>query len=277
VSVPLIDEVMARSPKAICQLAPTGGSTNLIVNHRRSPFDNQRLRKAMTLAIDRQGIIDIVSAGKASISGAMMPLPEGGWGMPTEMLMALPGYGGDLAERRTLARKIMASLGYGPEKRLKVKVTTRDFQTFKDPAVLVVDQLNQIYFDAELEIIESAVWYSRVIKHDYSIGLNLKGSGVDDPDINLVENYSCQSERNYTSYCNPEVENLIERQSRETEVAARKAIVWQIERILADDAARPIIMHNRAATCWHPHVKGHVLHENAMYNNWRFENVWLNK
>jgi peptide/nickel transport system substrate-binding protein len=275
VTVPLIGDVLARSPGAICQLAPTGVSTNLIVNRSKPPFDNEQLRKAMTLAIDRQGIIDIVSAGKASISGAMMPLPEGAWGTPREMLMALPGYGGEVAERRAEARAIMQKLGYGPQHRLKVKVSTRDFQAFKDPAVLLVDQLNQIFFDAELEIIESAVWYSRITKHDYAVGLNLTGSGVDDPDVTLVENYSCQSERNYTGYCNPRVDELIARQSQEADVAARKQIVWQIERLLVEDAARPIIMHNRAATCWHPRVKGHVLHENAIYNNWRFENVWL--
>jgi peptide/nickel transport system substrate-binding protein len=143
--------------------------------------------------------------------------------------------------------------------------------------VLLVDQLNQIYFDAELEIIESAVWYSRITKHDYAVGLNLTGSGVDDPDVNLVENYSCKSERNYTSYCNPLVEKLIEQQSQETGVTARKKIVWQIEKILVEDAARPIISHNRAATCWHPYLKGLVLQQNAIYNNWRFEDVWLDK
>jgi len=277
VTVPLIGDVMARSPKAICELVPTGVSTNLIVNRSKPPFDNELLRRAMTLAIDRQGIIDIVSSGKSSISGAMMPLPEGAWGMPKDILMALPGYSGDLAERRAEARKVMQGLGYGPDKRLKVKVSTRDFQAFKDPAVLLVDQLNQIYFDAELEIIESAVWYSRITKHDYAVGLNLTGSGVDDPDVNLVENYSCKSERNYTSYCNPLVEKLIEQQSQETGVTARKKIVWQIEKILVEDAARPIISHNRAATCWHPYLKGLVLQQNAIYNNWRFEDVWLDK
>jgi peptide/nickel transport system substrate-binding protein len=277
VTVPLIGEVMARSPKAICKLVPTGVSTNLVVNRNKPPFDNEKLRKAMSLALDRQGTIDIVSGGKANIAGAMMPLPEGAWGMPKEMLMALPGYGGELAERRAEARKIMESLGYGRDKRLKVKVSTRDFQAFKDPAVLLVDQLNQIYFEAELEIIESAVWYSRVTKHDYSVGLNLTGSGVDDPDVNLFENYACKSERNYTGYCNPEVEKLLEQQSQEADIAKRKQIVWAIEKILVEDGARPIIMHNRAATCWHPHVKGHVRHENSIYNNWRFESVWLEK
>ena len=48
------------------------------------------------------------------------------------------------------ARKIMESLGYGPNKRLKVKVSTRDFQAYKDPAVLLVDKLHQVWFDAEL-------------------------------------------------------------------------------------------------------------------------------
>jgi peptide/nickel transport system substrate-binding protein len=277
ITVPLIGDIMARAPKAICQLVPSGVSTNLIVNRDKPPFDNERLRKAMVLALDRQGMIDILSSGKASIAGAMMSLPEGRWAMPVDKVAALPGYGGDMAARLAEARKIMESLGYGPGKKLKVKVSTRDFQAFKDPAVLLVDQLNRIYFDAELEIIESAVWYGRITRQDYAVGLNLTGSGVDDPDVNLFEGYACKSDRNYTKYCNPQVDKLLEAQSQEVDVSKRKEIVWQIEKVLAEDVARPIIMHNRAATCWHPHVKGHVLHENSIYNNWRFESVWLDK
>jgi peptide/nickel transport system substrate-binding protein len=54
-------------------------------------------------------------------------------------------------------------------------------------------------------------------------------------------------------------------------------LVWEVERKLADDVARPIIFHNTAATCWHPYVKGVVLHQNSIYNNWRLEDVWLDK
>jgi peptide/nickel transport system substrate-binding protein len=275
ITVPLIADIKARSPAAICELVPTGVSTNLLVNRNRPPFENDRLRKAMALALDRQGAIDILSSGKASLSGAMMAAPEGQWGMPEEMMMALPNYGGELAARRAEARKVMESLGYGPDKRLKVKVSTRDFQNFRDPAVLLVDHLNQIYFDAELEIVESSVWYGRLTRQDYSVALNLSGSGVDDPDVTLMEGYACKSDRNYTKYCNPQVESLLEQQSRQADVAKRKQIVWQIEKILAEDVARPIIFHNRTATCWHPRLKGHVLHQNAIYNNWRFESVWL--
>jgi peptide/nickel transport system substrate-binding protein len=277
VTAPLVGDVMSRSPKAQCELVPTGVSTNLLVNRTKPPFDDAKLREAMTLALDRDSMVKIVTAGKASISGAMMGEPEGNWPMPTAKLMQFAAYAGTMDERRAKARKIMSDLGYGPDKKLKVKVGTRDFQAFKDPAVLLVDQLNQIYFEAELEIVESTLYYGRVARGDYAVVLNLTGSGVDDPDVTLVEGYKCGSERNYTKYCNKDVDNLIEKQSAEIDPKKRQELVWAIERVLIEDAARPIIYHGFAGTCWHPHVKNHVLHANSIYNNWRLDSVWLDK
>ncbi len=54
-------------------------------------------------------------------------------------------------------------------------------------------------------------------------------------------------------------------------------MVWEIEQKLNEDVARPIIYHDRAATCWHPHVKGFAQMGNSIYNGWRFEDVWLDK
>ncbi|HEY2186338.1 MAG TPA: peptide ABC transporter substrate-binding protein, partial [Xanthobacteraceae bacterium] len=70
---------------------------------------------------------------------------------------------------------------------------------------------------------------------------------------------------------------LIAAQSRETDVNKRKQAVWQIERKLAEDVARPVIHFLRAANCWYPHVKGLVLHENSTYNSARFDDVWLDR
>ena len=79
------------------------------------------------------------------------------------------------------------------------------------------------------------------------MGLNTTGNGVDDPDQNYFENFSCKSERNYTGYCNPEIEKLFEVQSAETDFDKRRKIVWEIDRKLLEDGARPVIMWNRAA------------------------------
>lgn len=277
ITVPLMRDVTAQAPKAICSLVPTNVPINILVNRDKPPFDNAQIRRAMVLALDRQAYIDIVSAGKASIAANMMPPPEGVWGMPHDKLVKLPSYGQDVGAQQNDARKIMQNLGYGPANRLKVKVSTRDFSTYRDPAVIFVDQLNKIHFDAELDVIESSIWHNRLTRKDYTVALNTSGVGIDDPDAVLKGAYACNSEANYTKYCTPEMERLLEEQSQQADLEKRKAIVWEIERKLAEDVARPIIYHNRAATCWHAHLKGHVQHENSIYNNWRFEQVWLDK
>ena len=87
-------------------------------------------------------------------------------------------------------------------------------------------------------------------------GLNLTGNAVDDPDQSFYENYSCNSERNYTNYCNKDIEKLFDQQSQETDVAKRKKLVWEIDKKLQEDVARPIIFHGRQGSCWQPYVKG---------------------
>ncbi len=82
VTVPISRQLAMQAPQAQCRLVPTNFTTNLIVNRDVPPFNDARIRRAMMLGLDRQGFIDIISEGKASISGAMMALPKGNWGMP---------------------------------------------------------------------------------------------------------------------------------------------------------------------------------------------------
>jgi peptide/nickel transport system substrate-binding protein len=267
-------DLVQQAPQAICKTVATNVPSNILVNASRPPFDDPKMRRAIGLAIDRQAIIDIVSQGEHRIAANMMK--DGNWAMPPDKLKTVFGYG-PVEEQQAEARKIMESLGYGPSNRFKVKVSTRDFGSYKDPAVVLVDQLNKVYFDAELDIVESSVWYARLGRIDYSIALNLSGVGIDDPDAVLQGAYACKSEANYTKYCNPEVEKLLGEQEREFDTEKRKQIVWNIERILADDVARPIIYHGTGTTCWHPHFKGFTLQGNSIYNNWRFDGVWLDK
>ena len=171
----------------------------------------------------------------------------------------------------------MQEAGYGPDKRLKIKVSTRNIAAFKDPAVILIDQLKQVYVDGELEIIDTAVYYNRVFKKDYVVALNLSGIAVDDPDVALFENYGCGSLRNYNNYCDAEMTKLFQAQSRELDPKKRQQMVWDIDHKLQAEIARPIIFYGRAAGCWHPQVKNLTLHINSIYNNWRFEDVWLER
>src|SRR5262245_20178726 len=75
-----------------------------------------------------------------------------------------------------------------------------------------------------------------------------------------------RSSLNWDGYCNPEVDKLIDQQSIEGNRDRRRQLVWAIEHKLAEDAARPIIFYNRAATCWRPYVKGLTIMVNSIYN-----------
>jgi peptide/nickel transport system substrate-binding protein len=277
VSIPMLKDVKQQAPKTICELVPGNASTNLILNREKPPFDNPDLRRALALALDRKSFIDILAEGQGDIAGAMQPLPAGIWGIPPDMLKSLPGYDPDVKKNRDDARAIMQKLGYGPDKHLAVKVSARNISIFRDPAVILIDQLKEIWVDGELEPIETANWFPKVIRKDYQIGMNNTGSGVDDPDQQFFENYGCGSARNYTGYCNPELEKLFNQQSTIADQEQRKKLVWEIDKKLQEDGARPIIYHFRAATCRQPEVKGLTIMVNSQYNGWRFEDVWLDR
>jgi peptide/nickel transport system substrate-binding protein len=263
-------------PQAICELAPSGINRNLLVNRDKPPFDSSDLRRAMALSLDRRAFIDILSEGKGDVGGVMQPLPEGLWGMPPEILRALPGYGPDVQKNRREARGIMEKLGYGPSKPLNVRVSTRDLPFFRDPAVILIDQLKEVYIDGELETVDTTNWLPKRMRKDYIVAADQSGSGPD-PDQNLYLSYGCGAELNYGGYCNPEVDRLIEQQSIEGDLEKRKQLVWKIERILAEDVARPIIFYNRSATCWQPYVSGLTIMVNSVTNGARMEDVWLDK
>jgi peptide/nickel transport system substrate-binding protein len=277
VTIPLLRDVKAQAPNAVCVVAPTNVSTNIIVNSTSPPFDNADIRRALALALDRQAFISILFEGEADIGGTMLPPPGGIWGMPKEILQTIPGYGPDIDANREQARKLMRAAGYGPDKHLAVKVSTRNIPVYREPAVILVDQLKSIYVDGELDVVETANWFSKVARKDYALGLNLTGNAVDDPDQSFYENYSCKSERNYTNYCNPGIEKLFDRQSEETDIAKRKQLVFEIDKKLQEDVARPIIFYSREGSCWQPYVKGVTIMVNSSYNGYRYEDLWLDK
>ena len=277
ITVPLMKSIQKDAPNTVCDLAPANQSTNLIVNRDAPPFDNPDIRRAMALALDRKGFIDILAEGQGDIGGAMQPPPQGVWGMPPEILRKLPGYDPAVAKNRAEARQLMEKAGYGPEKRLAVKVSVRNTPPFRDPAVILIDQLRDIYIDGELETVETANWFPKVYRKDYKVGLNLTGAGVDDPDAQFYENYACGSDRNYTGYCNPEIDQLFDQQSMESNQEKRRQLVWEIDRRLQEDGARPILYHNRFATCWQPQLKGLTIMINSLFNGWRMEDVWLDR
>src|SRR5712671_5797120 len=82
--------------------------------------------------------------------------------------------------------------------------------------------------------VDTTQWFPKVNRKEYTVALNLTGNGIDEPDQNFYENYVCGAEGNYNKYCNPELDKMVDRQSMEANQEKRKALVWEIERKLAE-------------------------------------------
>jgi len=141
--------------------------------------------------------------------------------------------------------------------------------------VILIDQLREIYIDAVLEPVETPTGsedlpeglYDRDQRHE---------SGVDDPDQQFYENFVCGAVRNYTGYCNREVDKLIDQQSAESNVEKRKQLsggssgYWP--RRAPADHLLPARRNVRAGSC-----QSLTTMVNSIYNGYRMEDVWLDK
>jgi peptide/nickel transport system substrate-binding protein len=266
------EQLKAAVPKLIVTPFSTNVTDNIIMNLKKPPFDNQKVRLAVSYAIDRRGLAQAVHQGGSMLGAAMAPKPHGVWGLLEKDLTALPGYGKP-ADMKAQARKLLAEANITPQNPLKVEIVTRAIALYVDMASFVINELKQVGIEANLKQIDTAQWHATATRGDYQIGANLTGLGPDDPDANFYENYACGSPRNYSFYCNEQVMKMIEAQSSELDPKKRLAQVQAIQKKLEEDAARPILgWRLDYFTIW-PHVKNLVPHQ-SIYNFGRMQEVW---
>jgi peptide/nickel transport system substrate-binding protein len=281
VAIPLeMTKIMAETarqhaPALVTSVTGQNGSDNIVVNHKRPPFDNVTVRRAISLAIDRDAYVKAVRQGGAVVGAALMPRPYGVWGLLDKDLRALPGYRGSGPDKAE-ARRLLAAAGYGPGKPLRVELVTRAFAIYVDLASFVVDQLRQVGVEATVKQIETAQWFATLARRDFAIGANLTAGGIDDPDAYLYENYRCGASRNYTDFCSDEVDRLIDLQSQELDRDKRLRLVWEIQRKLEAEVARPMLGWRMEYFTQWPHVKNLVAHH-SLYNWGRMQEVWLDR
>ena len=262
-------------PQLVVTPTATNVSDNIIMNIKKPPFDNQKVRLAVSQAIDRRALVQAVHQGGAVLGASLASKPYGVWGLLDKDLTALAGYGKP-ADDKAAARKILGALGFTPQKPLRVEMVTRAIAIYVDMAAFVINELKQVGIEATLKQIETAQWHPMATRGEYQIGANLTGLGPDDPDANFYENYGCGSPRNYSQYCNEQVTKMIDQQSQETDAKKRLVMVHAIQKKLEEDAARPILdWRLDYFTVW-PHVKNLVPHQ-SIYNYGRMQDVWSDK
>ena len=274
-TVAIAEQLRASVPRMVFTETATNVTENLLLNTKRPPFDNIKVRRALSLAIDRPAYVKAVHSGSAIVGAAMAPKPWGAWGLLQKDTIQLPGYGKG-EEEKVRARRLLAEAGFTPANPLRIEMSTRAIAIYLDFASFVISEFKQVGVEAALKQIETAQWHPLATRRAFQMAANLTGLGVDDPDANFYENFSCGSPRNYGDYCNEEVGRLIDQQSQEIDTQKRLALVWQIQKKLEEDAARPVMGWRVDRFAQHPYVKN-LIPNQVTYNCCRLQEVWLDK
>ncbi|MBI4081942.1 MAG: ABC transporter substrate-binding protein, partial [Candidatus Lambdaproteobacteria bacterium] len=268
-------ETLKKNPELVFQRRALGtNNQHMIVNSRKPPFNDPRLRKAVNLALDRYAYTRSIQPGY-QVGGYMLGPPDGDWGYGADELRSMPGWR-DAALDKEDARKLMREMGYSERNPLKFTLSTRTPANYVEPAQWIIGELKQVYFSPELEIVDDGQWYPRLARRDYTISLAAHGYGANDPDVPYYEGFSCGSQRNYVDYCDPEAEKLFELQSRTVDQVERAKIVRQIELKLIGEAVKPSLAFRVDYNATNKRVKDFIPHSGA-YSYGRMQEVWLDR
>jgi peptide/nickel transport system substrate-binding protein len=269
----IADQLKAAVPQMVITRVGSLTSPNLLVNHAKPPFNDARVRRAVDLAVERDGYIKGVLQGAGVPGAALAPKPFGSWGLSEPELTPILG---KPEARKAAARKLLAEAGYTAATPLRLEAHTRAIATYVDLTSYVVGELKLVGVDASVKQLDSVQWYALTTKKEFQLGINISGYGVDDPDAILFENYTCTSLRNYTGYCDEGVSRLIEQQSQELDPKKRLALVHEVQKKLVEAGARPTVGWGIDHFANWPHVKNLVPHH-SLYSFGRMQEVWLDR
>lgn len=205
-----------RDPRFTVLSGNTEGETILAMNNQQAPFDDIRVRKAVSHAIDRQAIID----------GAMF-----GYGTPIGSHFAPhnPDYvdlTANAAFDPALARDLLAQAGYAEGFSTTLKLPPPSYA--RRGGEIIAAQLREVGIEAEISFLEWAQWLEQVFR-GYDYGLTIV-SHTEPMDINIYARPDY-----YFQYDNPDFQALMETLAVESDPAARSALLAQAQTTIAKD------------------------------------------
>jgi peptide/nickel transport system substrate-binding protein len=267
--------VQALGPKITVQESPWDCVLLVAMNHEKKPFDDRRVRRALTLALDRWEASRNLSRIAIVKEVAGIQVPGTPWATPPQELEKLAGYGRDIAANRAEARRLLKEAGVPDGFAFTFK--NRGIpQPYEPVGIWLIDQWRQIGLSVKQEFIEASSYYALLQSGDFQTTMDFQCSYVVEPDIDLGR-FLATGENNYGRHKDTTIDELYVKQSRATDPEERKRYLRSFERRLLDEE-----VHIIYTLQWHriiPHssrVHGWTITPAHFLNN-QLDAVWLSE
>ncbi len=267
--------VQTLGSKITVQESPWNCVLLVAMNHEKKPFDDRRVRRALTLALDRYQGSQALSKIAIVKEVAGVQVPGTPYATPPEELEKLAGYWRDIGKSRAEARRLLREAGVPDGFSFTFK--NRGIPMPYEPlGVWLIDQWRQIGLNVTQEMIEPAKYFSELRGGNYEVAMDFQCGYIVEPDLDIYKFQSKDiSHANYGRYVDRTLDDLYQKQSRATDPEERKRFIRAFEKRLLDEEA-----HYLYTLQWHriiPHsarVRGWTITPSHYLNN-QLDTVWL--
>jgi peptide/nickel transport system substrate-binding protein len=248
----------------------------LTINHKRKPFDDVRVRRALTLAIDRWGSAPALAkvAIVRTVGGVVYP------GSPLAAtkgeLQQLAGYWPDIEKSRAEARRLLKEAG---AEGLTFVLNNRSVdQPYKFYGLWVIDQWSKIGLHVTQRVLPTGPWFQAL--HDENFAVSTEGNcqNVVNPLADVAKYLPhTASSSNYGNFEDQTEVDIYNKMLRETDKTQQRVLMRQFEkRVLSDEVHSIYLLWWRRIVPYRSYVKGWKIGP-SHYVNQDLGTIWLDK
>jgi peptide/nickel transport system substrate-binding protein len=240
-------------------------------NSLQKPWDDVRVRKAASLAINREQALTTLMKGEGVLGGWSCPGP---WALTPAELAKIPGYGKYTDANITQAKALLAEAGL--PNGFKDTILVRRIDLYTPLAIFVKDQLTKIGIDLTIDPQETASYNTARANRQFKLDAGGRTYLTNDPDAIFGDSVTCKGATNYGSVCDPKTDELYSRVSQETDPKKRLALSKEIETRALQAYGSYMVLFRNNYRLYQKNVHGWAQHPQED-NSMRFEDCWKSK
>jgi peptide/nickel transport system substrate-binding protein len=269
------DEGAKRTDAMRTNRVTTFGAYQVIINARQKPFDDPRIRRAVHLALNRQGLIEaFITQEQIDLSRWV---PHGGaFATPRDTIATLPGYRADKTQDIADARKLLADAGY-PNGVPAVELLSASVPPHAEiMAPGIQDQLkNALGMEVNIRVAERSLLVEDEKAGRFTLVLDTPSGPISDFSPLANTYFKTGGSQNYGGYSNAQFDALLKQSDRELDPTKRRALLDQMQDLLDQDPPWLFIGFTDHLLMWNARVRGLALDKRVQSEWGRVEIAWL--